>query len=63
MTENTHFKTLVNEWLNSKEPMITASTQANFVLIAENHLIPYFGKQRIGFITEADIQEYILLYI
>lgn len=61
MTENTHFKTLVNEWLNSKEPMITASTQANFVLIAENHLIPYFGKQRIGFITEADIQEYILL--
>lgn len=61
MTENTHFKTLVNEWLNSKEPMITASTQANFVLIAENHLIPYFGKQRIGSITEADIQEYILL--
>ncbi len=60
MTENTHFKTLVNEWLNSKEPMITASTQANFVLIAENHLIPYFGKRRIGTISEADIQEYVL---
>ncbi len=61
MTENTHFKTLVNEWLNSKQPMITASTHANFILIAENHLIPYFGKQRIGSITEADVQEYILL--
>lgn len=61
MTENTHFKTLVNEWLNSKQPMITASTHANFMLIAENHLIPYFGKQRIGSITEADIQDYILL--
>ena len=61
MTENTHFKTLVNEWLNSKQPMITASTHANFVLIAENHLIPYFGKQRIGSITEAEVQDYILL--
>lgn len=60
MTENTQYKTLLNEWLKSKQPMITASTHANFVLIAENHLIPYFGKRRIGSITEADIQEYIL---
>lgn len=60
MTENTQFKTLVNEWLNSKQPMITASTHANFVLIAENHLIPFFGKQKIGSITEANVQDYIL---
>lgn len=40
--------------------MVTASTHANFVLIAENHLIPYFGKQKIGGITESDIQKYIL---
>ena len=40
--------------------MITASTYANFVLIAENHLIPYFGKRRIGTINESDIQKYIL---
>lgn len=60
MTENTQYKTLLNEWLKSKQPMITASTHANFVLIAENHLIPYFGKRKIGSITEADIQEYIL---
>lgn len=60
MTENTQFKTLVNEWLNSKQAMITASTHANFVLIAENHLIPLFGRRKIGTITESEIQSYIL---
>ena len=60
MTENTQFKTLVNTWLNSKQAMITASTHANFVLIAENHLIPQFGRRKIGTITESDIQGYIL---
>ena len=30
------------------------------VLVAVNHLIPYFGKQKIGSITESDIQKYIL---
>lgn len=59
MTENTHFKTLVNEWLNHKKAMITPSTHAGFILIAENHLIPQFGKRRIGSITEAEIQDYI----
>ena len=51
MTENTQFKTLVNAWLIEKRPMITPSTHANFVLIAENHLIPYFGRRKIGTIT------------
>lgn len=60
MTENTQFKSLVNQWLIAKQPMITPSTYANFVLIAENHLIPYFGKKKIGSITESDIQKYIL---
>lgn len=59
MTSNTHFKTLVNEWLNDKKPMIAPSTHADFVLIAENHLIPQFGTRKIGSITEADIQTYI----
>lgn len=59
MTENTQFKTLVNEWLNHKKPMITPSTHASFIFIAENHLIPYFGKRKIGSITEKEIQEYI----
>ena len=52
MTNNTQYKTLLNLWLNSKQPMITASTHANFVLITENHLIPHFGKRKIGSITE-----------
>ena len=59
MTNNTQFKTLVNTWLNQKKPMITPSTHAGFTLIAENHLIPYFGKRKIGSITETDIQNYI----
>ena len=59
MTDNTQFKTLVNDWLNQKKPMITPSTHAGFTLIAENHLIPRFGKRKIGSITEADIQNYI----
>lgn len=61
MTENTHFKTLVNHWLTVKQTMITPSTHACFVLIAENHLIPYFGKKKIGMIKEADIQSYITM--
>lgn len=59
MTENTHFKTLVNKWLLTKQTMVTPSTYANFVLITENHLIPYFGKRKIGSIKEVDIQEFI----
>ena len=59
MTNNTQFKTLLNAWLNQKKPMITPSTHASFTLIAENHLIPYFGKRKIGSITETDIQSYI----
>lgn len=59
MTENTHFKTLVNHWLNVKQPMVTPSTHAGFVLIAENHLIPHFGKRKIGSIKESDVQAYI----
>lgn len=60
MTENIQYKTLVNQWLIAKKPMITPSTHANFILITENHLIPHFGKYKIGDITEQDIQEYIL---
>ena len=59
MTENTQYKTLVNNWLNQKKPMITPSTHANFVLISENHLIPYFGRRKIGSITERDVQTFI----
>ena len=46
MTNNTQFKTLLNTWLNQKKPMITPSTHASFTLIAENHLIPHFGKRK-----------------
>lgn len=60
MTKNTQFKTLVNQWLSQKESIIAPSTHAGFTLIAENHLIPHFGKRRIGSITEGEIQSYIL---
>ena len=46
-TRRTFSKSLIKQpWLES-------------TLIAENHLIPYFGKRKIGSITEADIQSYI----
>ncbi len=61
LTSNSHFKNLINVWLSQKSPMITPSTYASFMLIAENHLIPHFGKQKIGNITESDIQAYITL--
>ena len=61
LTTNSQFKTLVNAWLVQKRPMITPSTYASFMLIAENHLVPHFGKQKIGKITESDIQSYITL--
>lgn len=60
MTERSQFKTLVNQWLKEKLSMITPSTHANFTLIAENHLIPNFGKMQIGKIDEVEIQKYIL---
>lgn len=60
MTENIQYKTLVNQWLKEKKPMIAPSTHADFILIAENHLIPQFGKMRIGTIKELDIQGFIM---
>ena len=60
MTTNTQFKTLMHEWLKTKKPMVAPSTHANFTLIAVNHLIPHFGRMKIGAITEASVQAYIL---
>lgn len=57
ITKNTQFKTLLNTWLKAKQPMITPSTFANFMLITENHLIPYFGRKKIGAISE------VILYV
>ena len=59
LTKNTTFKTLAHLWLNEKQAMVTQSTYAGFLLIVENHLIPYFGTQKICDITEPKIQEFI----
>lgn len=58
--KKTQFKTLLKLWLKRKEPMIKPSTYANFALICENHLNPYFGKKCIDTFTEIDIQKYIM---
>lgn len=60
MTHNTQFKTLADKWLAQKKPMIAPSTYAGFSLIAENHLMPYFCRRKIGDITESDVQSYII---
>lgn len=59
LTKNTTFKTLAHLWLKEKQAMVTQSTYAGFLLIIENHLIPYFGTQKICDITEPKIQEFI----
>lgn len=59
ITKNTQLKTILHIWLNQKQPMITPSTYANFILIAENHIIPSLGKKKISSISEVDIQNYI----
>ena len=64
ITKNTQLKTVIYACLNQKQRRITPSTYANFVLIAENHIIPIMGKRKISSITENDIQNFInILYI
>lgn len=58
-TKNTTFKTLAHLWLKEKQALVTQSTHAGFLLIVENHLIPYFGTQKISNITESKIQNFI----
>ena len=59
ITKNTTFKTLAHLWLQEKQTLVTQSTYAGFLLIIENHLITYFGVQKICDITEPKIQEFI----
>ena len=48
ITPNTQFKTLVKTWLCQKQPMITPSTYANFVLISEPLNSLYGKKENIN---------------
>lgn len=59
LTKNTTFAILVHLWLKEKQTLVTPSTYAGFLLIVENHLIPYFGLQKICDITEPKIQGFI----
>ena len=59
LTKNTTFAILVHLWLKEKQTLVTPSTYAGFLLIVKNHLIPYFGLQKICDITESKIQEFI----
>ena len=59
LTKNTTFAILAHLWLKEKQTLVTPSTYAGFLLIVANHLIPYFGLQKICDITESKIQEFI----
>lgn len=41
MTENTHYKTLLNAWLNLKQAMITASTHVETVVLMSRVGVEY----------------------
>lgn len=51
---------LLDKWLTYKKGFVKESTHANFVLIAENHIKPFFAGRTIGSLTEGDLQDFIV---
>lgn len=51
---------LMDKWLTYKKGFVKESTHANFALIAENHIKPFFEGRTIGSMTEGDLQDFIV---
>ena len=60
ISANTELGTLMDKWLHYKKGFVKESTHANFALITENHIKPFFGRRTIGSLTEGDMQDYIV---
>lgn len=50
---------LFEKWLKYKKEYVTPSTHANFALIIQNHIKPYFSGYRINEINEGMIQDFV----
>lgn len=52
---NDTFSAVAEEWLSSKQPIVTESTMARYRTILDVHLLPSFGEKRVTEITRDDI--------
>lgn len=60
LSANMQLKTLLEVYMKDKKVFIRDSTFANWQLVIENHIKPYFGSTKINSISEGDIQDFIL---
>ncbi len=55
---NKTIREIVVAWIEYKRPYVKQSTMAAYVLILENHIIPYFGNT--DSLHEKEVQEFVL---
>ena len=59
MVKRKSFKEIVNLWKEDKKRFVKQSTFSAYVLLIENHILPYFGE--VEEIQEEDVQKFVLL--
>ena len=58
MVKRKSFKEIVNLWKEDKKRFVKQSTFSAYVLLIENHILPYFGE--VEEIQEEDVQKFVL---
>ena len=58
MVKRKSFKEIVNLWKEDKKRFVKQSTFSAYVLLIENHILPYFGEMEE--IQEEDVQKFVL---
>ena len=61
MVKRKNFYEVANLWKEDKRQYIKKSSYSAYLLLLENHLLPYFGKKTE--IIEKDVQQFVLLKI
>lgn len=61
MVKRKNFYEVANLWKEDKRQYIKKSSYSVYLLLLENHLLPYFGKKTE--IIEKDVQQFVLLKI
>lgn len=60
ISANMELKTLIDKFLKYKKDFVKESTYSNFVLVAENHIKPFFKNIRLCCVNEGLIQDFII---
>ena len=55
---NTTIKRYMNDWIESKEPEIKASTYASYERIVRNQILPGFGHLKLTELTRIDVKRW-----